>query len=73
MGQTATRRFYLAEVFDPWKRRSYVARVTSEGQCYANEVQKGIDLVDRWAMVTAADMKEAKAKFAEGRVVLWMS
>lgn len=60
------RRFYLAKV------QGRVVRVTSDGMTYAREVKKVIDRVDKWALVWAASLPEAKAKFERGDC-LWFS
>jgi hypothetical protein len=39
---------------------------------YAREVKKVIDRVDKWALVFAATLTEAKAKFERGDV-MWFS
>jgi hypothetical protein len=60
------RRFYLARV------QGRIVRVTSEGMTYAREVKKVIDRVDKWALVFARDLPEAKDKFERGDVI-WLS
>ena len=64
---TRSKRYYLATV------RGKIVQVTAGGMTLAPEVAQGVDRVSRWALVSAASLREARAKYLRGDVVIWQS
>lgn len=66
-------RYYLASMFNEDLREFQVVRVTSEGANRSENSAIQSEYADRWALVIAKNMNEARIKFSNGEVAQWHS
>lgn len=73
------RRYYLAETWHgkPGSLEQALTRriveVNADGMTRGRQVAEGWDRADRYALVMAGDLGEAREKFQAGEVVQWYS